>query len=159
MSEKFRAFMRRAGLANGRLHRFKAAGDSAGPPAAGAFGCWKRGIKETWHERNGALSQADWNKIRRRWKEADAERAETEQDRHTIARKLAARSLHQAKPVAAHAYLDRKGVKTSRDDGHAKKNTTALGGATVSQPSLHQHPGNLSLAPTHCGNPRSTARP
>jgi len=60
--DAFRAAMRAAGLdytgpitADGKLHRFKAEGDSArnswlvlhaGPPATGAFGCWKRGFKE-----------------------------------------------------------------------------------------------------------------
>lgn len=66
--------MRAAGLnhagpihADGKLHRFKAEGDKArnswfvlhaGPPAAGAFGCWKRGLKENWHGGKSDLSQA-----------------------------------------------------------------------------------------------------
>jgi putative DNA primase/helicase len=60
--EDLRAKMRAAGLtydgeivADGKLHRFKAAGDREknswfivfpGEPLAGAFGCWKRGFKE-----------------------------------------------------------------------------------------------------------------
>lgn len=62
--EQLLAAMHAAGLdhagevvADGKLHRFKAAGDHqrnswyvlhAGPPSAGAFGCWKHGFKETW---------------------------------------------------------------------------------------------------------------
>ncbi len=75
--DSFRTLLLRKGLdydgpiiANGKLHRFKACGDReknswfvlyAGPPVAGAFGCWKRGIKETWCERNGQLSQVEWD--------------------------------------------------------------------------------------------------
>ena len=58
MNESFRAALATAGLvfagqiiSDGRLHRFRAEGDReknswyllhTGPPAAGAFGCWKR---------------------------------------------------------------------------------------------------------------------
>ncbi len=127
VSAKFRAAMQRAGLdyagpmlADGRLHRFKPQGDRerngwyvlhSGQPAAGVFGCWKRGIKETWHERNGALSQGGWDKIRRQWREAEAERGRAENDRHTNARKVAARILRQVKPATAHTYLDRKNAR------------------------------------------------
>jgi phage/plasmid primase-like uncharacterized protein len=64
----FHAAMRAAGLdfdgpllADGKLHRIKVEGDHErnswyvlhdGSPAAGAFGCWKRGIKETWCDRS-----------------------------------------------------------------------------------------------------------
>ena len=63
-TEAFRRVMSDAGLTyngeiytDGKLHRFKANGDSGrnswfvfrlGSPAAGAFGCWKRDIKQTW---------------------------------------------------------------------------------------------------------------
>ena len=63
-TESVCAAMRTAGLAyagpieaDGKLHRFRAGDDTSknswyvlhpGPPMAGAFGCWKRGIKETW---------------------------------------------------------------------------------------------------------------
>src|SRR5438093_8893156 len=83
-TDSFRAALRRAGLdyvgllvADGRLRRFKATGDRernswfvlhAGPPSAGAFGCWRRGVKEVWCERNGELSQGEWNAVRQRWK-------------------------------------------------------------------------------------------
>src|SRR6266481_5202514 len=87
-AEDFRHAMSSAGLAytgeiytDGRLRRFKAEGDHAknswcvlyaGPPAAGAFGCWKRGLKQTWCERNGNLSLAESQQIRKRLEQAEA---------------------------------------------------------------------------------------
>jgi hypothetical protein len=66
MTASFRAALAKAGLAfdgeiiaDGKFHHFKAAGDkrpsswfvlfpaNSVVPAAGAFGCWKRGSKET----------------------------------------------------------------------------------------------------------------
>ena len=83
--DNFRAAMRVAGLdhadplhADGTLHRIRVEGDKGrnswyvlhpGPPAAGAFGCWKRGIKEAWCERSGQLSQTEWEAVRQRWQE------------------------------------------------------------------------------------------
>src|SRR5262245_13149071 len=87
--EDFRSAMRARGIdytgeicCDGRLHRFKSGEDRARnswyvfyaepPPFAGAFGCWKRGLKETWCASNGSLSQADHQGVRERWGEADA---------------------------------------------------------------------------------------
>lgn len=128
--EFLRAAMRRAGLdytgpilADGRLCRFKAEGDHArnswfvlhaGPPAAGAFGCWKRGLKETWCERpNGAgYSQAEWTAVRARWAEAEVTRQATEAELHAKARKTAAWILERSKPATdAQPYLLKKGVE------------------------------------------------
>jgi putative DNA primase/helicase len=84
-AENFRAVIGGAGLryagpivADSKLHRFKVEGDHnrnswyvlhRGPPMAGAFGCWKRSIKETWCEREpGQMSQAQWNEVRERWR-------------------------------------------------------------------------------------------
>jgi putative DNA primase/helicase len=104
--ESFRAKMQAAGLdyadpivADGKLHRFKTEGDKArnswyilypGPPMAGAFGCWKRSIKDKWCDRFGNLSQAEWSEVHRRWAEAECERERTEAERHAKARKTAA---------------------------------------------------------------------
>ena len=126
--ETFRAAMRAAGLdfagpitPNGQLHRFKAGGDRArnswfvlhaGPPAAGAFGCWKRGTKENWHGSKGDLSQAQWETVRRQWREAEAARERTEAGQQEKARAVAAWILRRAKPAnAAHPYLAAKAVK------------------------------------------------
>ena len=126
--EDFRAAMRAAGLdydgpiiADGKLHRFKAEGDRdrnswyvlhIGPPAAGAYGCWKRGFKESWCNRNGQLSQDEWNRVREQWKQAEREREESVQARHAKARKSAAWILSRSRPARTlHRYLSSKGVK------------------------------------------------
>lgn len=125
--EKFRVAMRQSALvfdgeiiADGKLHRFKTTGDHArnswyilhaGSHAAGAFGCWKRGVKETWCERNGNLSQTEWNEVRRRWQAAEREREQAEAERHAKARNTAAWILEHSKPVTAHGYLTAKGVR------------------------------------------------
>jgi putative DNA primase/helicase len=130
-SDNFRSAMRAAGLdyggpilADGELHRFMAEGDKArnswyvlhaGPPAAGAFGCWKHGVKETWCDRNGHLSQDEWNRVRERFNEAERARELAEMERHASARKAAARIVRQAKPTTTHTYLDTKGVQPHGD--------------------------------------------
>ena len=132
-NENFRAAMRAAGLdyageiiADGKLHRFKAAGDReknswyvlhAGTPAAGAFGCWKRGLKEKWCEkRRESLTDYEWRTIREGWKLADDKRQQTEAERHTKARKIAAWILSRSSlPGLCIAYLTRKAVKVSGD--------------------------------------------
>jgi putative DNA primase/helicase len=129
-TENFRAAMRAAGLefageifADCKLHRFKAGGDKARNswfilfpgnsviPAAGVFGCWKRGIKETWHDGARQLSQADWNHVRAQWREADEIRKKAERQRQGQAKKTAAWILQRAKLLTAHAYLATKGVR------------------------------------------------
>jgi putative DNA primase/helicase len=130
-SEDFRAALRVTGLdyagefiADGKLHRFKTKGDHnrnswfvlhPGQPAAGAFGCWKLGVKETWHDRSRHLSQAEWNEVRRRWQEAEREREKVEMERHAQARKTAAWILARTRPVKSHPYLTRKGVTLCGD--------------------------------------------
>ena len=107
-------------IADGKLHRFKADGDGeknswyvlhSDPPVAGAFGCWKRAMKETWCERNGQLSQREWDQVRRRWQDSEGECERTEAERHAKARKIAGRILTWSKPAdGSHSYLVRKGV-------------------------------------------------
>ena len=129
MQDSFRTAMRAAGLdyagpitADGALHRFKAEGDKdrnswfvmhAGPPAAGAFGCHKRGFKENWH--NGSkceMSQTAWDTVCRRLREAEAAREASEAQRQAKACDTAAWILGRAKPATAdHAYLVAKAVK------------------------------------------------
>ena len=127
-TDSFHAAMRDAGLdyagplvADGNLHRFKTVGDKmrnswfvlhAGPPAAGAFGCWKRGFTEKWCERSGQLSPAERADVRRRWQEAEREHARTETERHAQARKNAAWILgHSAPASVGHPYLAAKVVQ------------------------------------------------
>jgi putative DNA primase/helicase len=127
--ESFRAAMRRAGLdcagtipADGQLHRFKADGDHnknswfvlhAGPPMAGAFGCWRRNFKETWCEKSPKdYSDAEWRGIQARWKQADIEREQVERIRREQAQLTAAWILKRGTaPSANHSYLVKKAVQ------------------------------------------------
>jgi putative DNA primase/helicase len=111
-------------FADGKLHRFKVEGDKnrnswfvfhPGSPAAGAFGCWKRGFKETWHGSSRDLSQAEWNEVRRLWQQAEREREEAERERHAQARKTATWIIARSKSVTKHPYLEHKGVTRCGD--------------------------------------------
>lgn len=125
----FREAMAAAGLPfdgtiepDGRLHRFKVNGDH-GPnsfyklypddPAAGLFGCWKRGISETWCAKSGdTLTTQERAERDRRWKQAQAERDAERRRINDEARALAQQILDAAQPATDnHPYLLRKGVK------------------------------------------------
>ncbi|HEY3862041.1 MAG TPA: DUF3631 domain-containing protein [Verrucomicrobiae bacterium] len=140
--DSFRAALHRAGLdcagpieADGKLHRFRAGDDKsknswyvlyAGPPMAGAFGCWKRGINEDWHDRNGHLSQAEWQRARQSLQEAKRERERGEKERREKARKIAARILKRAEPLSAsHPYLAAKRVQVC-GEARGHRGTIAL---------------------------------
>ena len=127
-ADSFRDAMRRAGLdyagsiiADGKLHRFRAEGDHgqngwyvlhADAPAAGAFGCWKRQINETWCERSDQqLSPTEREAFRRRMEQIEAERKRAEVERRDKARKVAAEILSRAEPPAGNGYLQRKVAK------------------------------------------------
>ena len=127
-TEKIRTQMRAFGLdyagpilADHRLHRFRANGDKsrnswyvfhAGPPVAGAFGCWKRSVNENFCDRNGSLTQADWDQIRARWLEAEKAREQAETERRDKARKTAAWIMQRASPAeVSNAYLAKKCVQ------------------------------------------------
>jgi putative DNA primase/helicase len=130
-NELFQEAMRRAGLdfaghlvADGRLRRFKSAGDHSrnswyvlysGTPTVGVFGCWKRGIKEVWHDRNGQLSETESKKVRRRWQEAERECEQAKAERHAKARRTAEWILLRSSPVNSHDYLAAKDVKAVGD--------------------------------------------
>jgi putative DNA primase/helicase len=81
--------------------------------AVGAFGCWRSGIKQTWHSANGSqrLSDAEWAQLR---KLIAAERAKTATEQAEKAaqaqREAVARwtTSHAADPM--HPYLMRKRV-------------------------------------------------
>ena len=61
------------------------------------------------------MSQAEWDKVRRGWQEAEHEREKAETERLTLARKTAAWILSRAQPVQSHPYLECKGVKVFGD--------------------------------------------
>ena len=130
--ENFCAALDKAGIklngeviADGKLHRYKAAGDQhknswyvlhpadTNTPAAGAFGCWKSGIDETWCEkREKKFTDAELQAIRRTLKRAEEERERTQAALHTQARKTASWILNRSRPARSlHRYLTRKGVK------------------------------------------------
>jgi len=108
-------------VANGRLHRFRPGEDKrpngwyvlhAGPPAAGAFGCWKRGIKiPAWCEKDPKdYTEAQWREIQEGWRKAAIEREKADRIRHAAAGKIAERILTRAGPATGNGYLERKGV-------------------------------------------------
>ena len=130
--ESFRAALSVQGIGyggelyfDGRLHRFAAGEDKAknswyvlynGPVAVGAFGCWKRGIKEKWCERNGNLSLAESQAVRACWQEAASKLKAQTAALQRKARKLGARILSRSRPARAmHRYLERKRVKVFGD--------------------------------------------
>jgi putative DNA primase/helicase len=127
VNEQLRAVMRIAGLdfsgpfvADGRIHRFKGTGDRrpnswyvlyADAPAAGAFGCWKRGIKEKWCDRSGPLTRTEQNEVKRRWRAAEREGKRVEAKRQAKAKKTAKWIFSRSSYVDSHAYLTAKGIK------------------------------------------------
>ena len=125
----FRAAMAAAGLdypgdiiPDGQLHRVKVNGDR-GPNSwyvlhldglpAGSYGCWKRGIAETWCAKTGdVLTDTERAERDRLWakqrEERDADRRRTNDE----ARAQAQAILDAARPATDdHPYLKRKGVQ------------------------------------------------
>lgn len=128
--DAFRSAMRVAGiepppeiLGDGRLHRFTVAGDRAksdngfyvlheDEPVAGNFGCWKRGISETWCAKTGAsmtpeekAAYAARMAAARQQQEAERKKVQAE------CRKWCADAWAKAKPAtSSNPYLQKKGV-------------------------------------------------
>jgi putative DNA primase/helicase len=132
--ESFRAGMARHGLeyagslcADGKLHRVKVAGDKernswyvlhAGPPiAAGAYGCWKRGINEQWCAVEAkSMSETQSTAVRKQWQAADAQRKRGERERQDCAQAVGARLYDHAQSAElTHPYLATKGVQPHGD--------------------------------------------
>jgi phage/plasmid primase-like uncharacterized protein len=127
-TDSFRAAMRERGIAydgfiapDGKLHRFKAEGDSDasswyvlhddGKFMAGAFGCWRRSIKENWNSANGDQLTADEKRLMsQRWRESDNARKTDEEKRQTEAKIKAQSLLSAAVSVTENLYLQRKHV-------------------------------------------------
>lgn len=136
--EQYRAEILAAGLtppddivADGKLHRFSTNGkpkdDSGwymlhldGVPA-GAFGCWRSGLKSTWCAKADTdMTAAEREAHRQRIKTMQAQR-ETEQALvHQRASEVAVVNWKAASPATGHEYLTRKGIKAYgiRCDGH-----------------------------------------
>ena len=121
--------MRAAGLdyqgaviPDGLLHRFKVNGETnpngwyvlhPDGIAAGSFGCWKRGINQTWCARSAEqLTQAERAERDRLWKQQQAERDAERRRQQNEAGQTAQAILDAAQPATSdHPYLKRKKVK------------------------------------------------
>ncbi|MEX2373995.1 MAG: AAA family ATPase [Dehalococcoidia bacterium] len=110
-------------ISDGQLHRFSTngkRGDTAGFYAlhldgvpAGHFGCWRRGIRQTWSARNGAkLDREELDRLRRSIEAEQKARRAHQQRRAMLAQEL----WEGASPAApGHPYLMRKGVRPCGD--------------------------------------------
>jgi len=109
-------------IADGRIHRFSTngkRGDQSGwyiyhsdGIAAGAFGCWRTGIKETWHADIGRELTPEEEKAHRAKLAAIRKAREAEELRgHREAATKAERQWAEANPEAGdHPYINRKGI-------------------------------------------------
>lgn len=109
-------------LADGTLHRFHVTGDRPrtengwyclfDDPPAGAFGCWKRGISETWNGKpSETLTPPEKYALRAKMKAARAERERLQAEIHAETRRRATEIWKAAEPATAeHPYLQRKGI-------------------------------------------------
>lgn len=111
-------------LANGKIHRYRVAGDKSGSingwavlndgtALFGGFGSWKTGESHTWRETNTKpqtpAEQADMQQRMQAMRQAHAQEREVVQ---AEARTKAQRLWGRAKPATnAHPYLMRKGVR------------------------------------------------
>lgn len=106
-------------VADGRIHRFSVDGDGRkdksgwyvlfDDPLAGSFGCWKSGIKETWHEK-AEFTEEDRAEYRKKMKEARRERIDREERLKAKCREKAERIWNNSKPAVDHGYLEAKKV-------------------------------------------------
>ncbi|MGQ0526709.1 MAG: toprim domain-containing protein [Alphaproteobacteria bacterium] len=111
-------------IPDGKLHRFHVEGDKPGSKngfyalygdgfPAGAFGCWKRGISETWCAKpDRELTQAQREQNRRRMIKAQKAREAEESERRGAARNKALLIWKSSPPAPdSHLYLVKKCVK------------------------------------------------
>lgn len=121
-------------IANGEIQRFSTNGKPRNTDgwyclfldgiAAGAFGCWRTGIKETWCARNPQrLTEAERSAYRQRIETIFAQREAEGRKRHAEAALRARVIWDNAKPATkSHHYLQRKGVRAYglRVDRHGR---------------------------------------
>lgn len=104
---------------DGKLHRFRAEGDHKknswyilGPDLTwGMFGCWKRGVTETWHSNNGEVCKMDRREHRRKLEEARAALQRETSARQAKAAQTAEWIVRRSEPAKSHPYLLGKRVK------------------------------------------------
>jgi putative DNA primase/helicase len=131
IEQQLREAMRAAGIetddpiiADGELHRVHVNGDKprsqngwyvlhANGVAAAAFGCWKRGISETWCAKTqDKLTDAEREEYKRKIKQAQAQREAELAKLRAEAAKRAAKLWHMGdEPPPDHVYLAEKQVK------------------------------------------------
>src|SRR4051794_1297143 len=140
-ASKFRDAMAQHGIVlkgmpvgDGKLHRFDVEGDRKGSKTgyytlhldgrpAGAFGCLKRGIKETWKVNGAPLSDFERAKLMREIEEDRKRRERAEEKRHQQVAEQATRLWDSYGPAPEdHPYLTRKKVKAhdARVDGQGR---------------------------------------
>lgn len=127
---EFRQAMRKAGIEppaeivlDGMLHRFHVHGDRRGDhngwyilhtdtPIAGAFGCWKRGIQQTWSSANlTILSPSARQEVIDRVSATLTCTAEERERQRATCKQKAARFWNSSRPATpAHPYLRAKGI-------------------------------------------------
>ncbi|MES3040402.1 MAG: DUF3631 domain-containing protein [Pseudomonadota bacterium] len=129
---RFRAAMREAGIeteaaiqADGLLHRFRVAGDKAATYNgwyvlyleglnAGVFGCWKRGVSETWYAKPPIpMTDSERQALNERIEDSKRERGAEQARKHAECKSNAKRLWSEAgEHVSAdHPYLIAKGVQ------------------------------------------------
>ena len=127
--EEFRSAMKSCGLdysgpinQDGKRHRVKCDGDHnpdtwyilhpANPIAAGIFGCWKRGIKQTWKQNGGEpLSSQDYAALKQKWAKEQAEADKEQQDLWERTSKECQKEISGCKPAGfSNDYLRSKSV-------------------------------------------------
>lgn len=131
MTDAFKQAMSKAGIeppggiiADGTLHRFTVQGDRArsengwyllhiDDPAAGAFGCWKRGISETWSGKPcQTMNPAEKTAYTAKMEAAKRQREEERERVQANCRAWCADTWKKAKDATSkNVYLERKQVK------------------------------------------------
>ncbi len=106
---------------DGALHRFSCEDSDSNscwyvlhppdPISAGAFGCWRRQIDEKWRSGNGQVDPRELGALRKKWQEADSQRARDDAARHERMAVKAVDYIAQCKLVTTHNYLDLKKVQ------------------------------------------------
>jgi len=138
-AEQFRAAIVAAGLtppedihADGKLHRFPSngqRGDDSGwyllhldGVPAGAFGCWREGLRQQWCSKTpDTMTQAEREAHRQKLEAMRQQRQSDTAERNQQAAAEAAQRWQAATPATSHPYLSAKGVQAHgvRQQGEA----------------------------------------
>jgi len=126
--ESLRAAMSGAGLRfagqfqiDDELHHFDVPGEKGeaswyaahyyGEVIVANFGCFRRGLQQTWTSRNrDAMSKEEWGETSRKWKELEVKRAEDEKRKHAAAAERCRSWFARFPRAEGHIYLAVKDV-------------------------------------------------